>query len=399
MIEVDPRTLLDKALEVLSNPQIPAETLRKMPPEALKALDDNDHGRLAELANQAQERHRHTRAELRNLLEQVAENPEATDADRLAAVRAMASYVQWENRPQPRLADDITGDRPRPILTARDQDGPLLQAGIVATLAGAGGTGKSTLALQTALQLAAASEEGDHSNDGLWTCATPGPVLYATYEDAPAITRERISGQARRLSCSDGLKRVYILDLAGYPLYGPTEGAHTAARPEPLQGWAVLQDAAKKYKPRLIVIDPALAAFVGESNAAAPVREFVGALSRLATDHEAAVLLVAHSTKAARGNRHSAPDPFDPGQISGSAAWHDAARACLVLTRNDGNWTLAVSKANYGPAYIKADLMQDDGYYTFRANIADGLTWIAQGDHQAASTTQNGKAEGVSTSV
>ena len=106
-----------------------------------------------------------------------------------------------------------------------------------------------------------------------------------------------------------------------------------------------------KPAPRLIVIDPVLSAFVGNSNEAAPVREFLSALAVAADEHQCAVLLVAHSTKAARGKD---ADPFDPGKVGGSAAWTDGVRSALILdwddARGPGERRLAVAKSNYGPA-------------------------------------------------
>ena len=130
------------------------------------------------------------------------------------------------------------------------------------------------------------------------------------------------------------------------------------ARPGPLEGWRDLWSAADEIRPKLIVIDPALAAYVGDSNAAAPVREFIGALAHAANAIAAGVLLVAHSTKSARGGQHTRPDPYDPGQVGGSAAWTDGARAALSMTWQGGGddgpryRCLAISKANYGPAKI-----------------------------------------------
>ena len=290
------------------------------------------------------------------------------------ALEKVATLIQWERRPQARTAHEIDDDPPTSLLTAAGQNGPLLIAGSVAILSGAGGTGKSRLALQIALQFAAANEDGP-SPDQLWKTAA-GPVLVATYEDDPAITTERLRQQADRLECPGALGRVHVLDLAGWPLFGPGEAQSYNSRPSRLLGFDVLAEEAEKIGPGLIVIDPALSAFVGESNAAAPVREFVATLAQLASKHNSAVLLVAHSTKAARSKQNEETDPFDAGQVSGSAAWQDAARAGLVLTRDGDFWTLAISKSNYGPAFIKARIKQVG--HAFR--VADIPIWRSKDD-------------------
>lgn len=129
------------------------------------------------------------------------------------------------------------------------------------------------------------------------------------------------------------------------------------------------------------MLDPALHAFVGEANAAGPVREFVGALASLAHEHAAAVLVLAHSTKSSRSGRHE-DDPFDAGQISGSAAWHDAARAVLVLTRDKDDptrWRLAIAKSNHGPSFILTYLRETGDRLGFVSAVKDGPKWKAKG--------------------
>ncbi len=269
----------------------------------------------------------------------------------------LETLIEWERRPQARTAHEIDDAPPEPLLTAAGQDGPLLTSGIVCTMSGAGGTGKSRLALQIALQFAAANEADRPTPDQLWLTAA-GPSLVVTYEDAAATTAARLRQQADHLGCPGALARVHILDLSGWPLFGPLETTSYNTRPTRLPGFDVLAEEADAIKPRLIVIDPALCAYVGEANAAAPVREFVAALAQLASQHSAAILLVAHSTKEIRFG-DDPPDPFDPRQLSGSTAWYDAARACLVLIRDGDYWTLAISKSNYGPSFIQAQIKPD----------------------------------------
>ena len=306
-----------------------------------------------------------TYAAVREALAAAAANPEDSDAQHQAR-KQLERLIQWERRPRALKASEIDEQPPPALLTAAGQEGPLLVSGMVVTLSGAGGTGKSHLALQIALQFAAANEELS-SPDDLWMTAA-GPALICTYEDATGQTRKILLQQADRLGCPGALERIYVHNLAGLPLFGPPEGSSYNTRPVHLIGWDMLAEAAKEVKPRLVVIDPALSAYVGEANTAASVREFVVALAQLASQHNAAVLLVAHSTKQARADG----DPFDPGQVSGSAAWQDAARAGLVLTRNDHDrWTLAISKANYGPSFLLAELKKDGR--AFRA--VDSPAW------------------------
>lgn len=296
------------------------------------------------------------------------------------AVAQLKSLIRWECRPRPRAFADIDNAKPPALISATEQQGPLLSAGMVGILAGAGGTGKSKLATQLALSFARA-EDGQEAKsiDGLWQ-VVGGPVLFASYEDSPAYSHSRLLAQitAHEIEADHALKRIHNLDLsAGWPLYGPPEGGTYAQRPGPLPGFALLQEAVEEIKPRLVIIDPALYAFVGEANAAGPVREFVGALASLAHKLAAAVLVLAHSTKGTRSNRQD-DDPFDAGQISGSAAWHDAARAVLVLTREKDDpplWRLAIAKANHGPSFILTYLRETGDRLGFVSAMKDGPKW------------------------
>jgi len=233
--------------------------------------------------------------------------------------------------------------------------------GAVTGLGGGGGIAKSTLALSIGLGVAALDDgkPGDVSG-GLFQ-GVGGPVVVVGYEDAPGWTAMKIKTLAAMRNADKGLERVHLMHMHGWPIFGPMdEGGRRGfynQRPGRLDGWRALERACERVRPRLIIIDPAMAAYVGEPNAAAPVREFYGALETLAEQFEAGCLMLAHTTKAARV-RGNAQDPFDAGQTSGSGQWTDAARAALTLTwgENPGDRVLGVAKSNYGPDRILVDL-------------------------------------------
>ena len=273
-----------------------------------------------------------------------------------------------------RPISDITGNLPRPLLSVSGRNGAILTEGSVALLAGAGGVGKSALMVALALGVARLSDGVRGAVvDGIFD-GVGGPVILATYEDVPEVTAWRVRnlvaemmGQETEEVRQQVLGRIYVLDLLGRPLFGPMSvpgrSASYNAPPGPLLGWSDLWLAAAMIGPGLIIIDPALSAFSGESNAAAPVREFLGALSLRAKTLGTGVLLTAHSNKAARGG---VQDPYDPGQVGGSAAWVDGARGVLAMTRaqsedDDGDaqsseLQLAVAKSNYGPSLVTVGL-------------------------------------------
>ena len=237
--------------------------------------------------------------------------------------------------------------------------GAVLAEGAVCLLSGAGGAAKSTLATTLALDVAYGGDLADGADgmgkgfSGLFD-VRPGPVMVASYEDPAGVSGWRLRELARARGATDAaLGRIHVAHTAGLPLYGPTDNGLYNARPEPMRGWAHLWAAADIIRPALVVIDPALDAYTGDPNNLAAVREFVSALGAEAAARSCGVLLVAHSRKAARGKDS---DPFDPGQVGGVGAWADAARGVLTLTGQGDNRTLAIAKANWGRAFVLAQL-------------------------------------------
>lgn len=308
-------------------------------------------------------------ATLRAVLQDAADAPD--DGHALAVFEAAAAPA-----PAPRAvpASKVAGNRPERLLHAAGKQGALLSVGGVLLLAGEGGVAKSPLALAIAAGMAA-RPDGDYGDlhGGLFA-GTGAPVLVASYEDWPSVSADRLRRLADAWWPTDpvggaALDRVHLLDLSGAPLFGPVAPADDRAalynaRPGPLDGWRVLWAEARRIGARLVVIDPALAAYVGNANEAAPVRELIGAMiGEAAPDPDAdwrgcGVLMVAHSRKEARGKGKA--DPFDPGMVAGSTHWTDAARGVLTLTFDPdgapGARVLAISKANYGPSRILASV-------------------------------------------
>ena len=263
--------------------------------------------------------------------------------------------------PRARSVSEIDDPRPPAILSATDRDGVVLAEGEICLLAGEGGVGKSTLAGEIALAVALDAEDAG----GLLAVHGGGPVLWLTFEEAPGELAARF--KARNVHATS-LDRVCVLDMrGGWPLFGPGDGrdGHSAsynARPGRLAGWDAMVTAAVHMEPRLIVVDPVLSAYVGEPNAAAPVREFLGALTALAREHSAGILALAHSSKDARGGGRNdrQPDPLNPGQVAGSTAWYDGVRGVLTFgyvpnPAGGSNRRLTVTKANMGPARIQCE--------------------------------------------
>ena len=228
----------------------------------------------------------------------------------------------------------IDDPRPVPILSALKKDGAVLTAGEICVLSGAGGIGKSALAGEIAMAVAG----GSTTVPGLFNIGTSyqcKSVLWLTYEEARGELTARLKARCTEKDgeqLRDGLKKIHVLDMraaGGWPLFGPPI-ERSYSPPDRLQGWAPMETEADKLGDDLglIVIDPVLAAYVGEQNDTTAVRAFLGALATLARKYEAGVLALAHSRKAARGRD---ADSYDPGQVSGSSAWHDGVRGVLTF--------------------------------------------------------------------
>ena len=238
----------------------------------------------------------------------------------------------------------MAGDLPRPVLwmDSRRGGGTVLRAGDVAALGGAGGVGKSFATLALAV---AAAEPGDGPGDAVGLHVRRGPAVLIGYEDDPAT----VAWRAGLIAARSG------------PIPDPAPDAlHLVPDPEPLMtadpnrpgaaaeapGWRTLWRGVRKLAPSLVIVDPASAALAdANQNDGATVRRFIRALAREAERGGWGVLLVAHSTKAARYGG----DP-GPGAIAGSGQWWDACRGVLHM-RGDGPGRAAVEclKANHGP--------------------------------------------------
>ena len=354
-----------------------------------------------------------------------------------AAVAAGPVRNLWESIPEaPRRAREaagIVGSYPDPILgvagkvpgSDREWSGAVISVGTVAVLSGEGSVAKSGLTCDLAVGIASVPDGYKDKDDrdlhdlpgGLFK-AQGGAVLMATYEDPASVTAFKLDGAAKlRRVDPQTLSRVHVLDMEGRPLFGPAEpkprrddrgeiieagraGLYNA-RPEPLAGWFDLWREVARIKPVLVIVDPALAAYVGDASGAAPVREFITALLLKAREHRCGVLVVAHSTKAARGQD---TDPLDPGAVSGSAAWFDAARGVMVMQfakdspPDVGIRTLSLPKVNYGHGRIGCSMAPErlHGGAIVGFSLAgkwDHLTATTRGEKEAKAKAEPGRVE------
>ena len=286
----------------------------------------------------------------------------ATGAGRIEAARSLLEHApdsagEPARKPvEARAVPDVTEPRSPALLRLYKQPGSLLSIGTVGVLSGEGGLGKSALASSVALALAHQGGKHDTLKGGIFEAPTGGgPVLLVQWEDEPAVTRDSIEAAAKLLKVEGAESRVYLMGM-DEPIFGIPEGASLNTAPARLPAWSDVWAAVEKVKARLVVIDPAMAAFAANPNDVGAVRAFVTrALGEAAREHGCAVLVVAHSTKKGREKG----GPFDPGQIAGSGAWFDGVRSVLFLGRDEEDpelVKLAVVKANHGPARLRIGL-------------------------------------------
>ena len=279
-------------------------------------------------------RERHARA--RSTIEAALRGPQS-DADCRIAIEnlgpdlAEAFRAGVEAGPLPRETWANEDPAPREWIVPG-----LVPAGRLCALYGAGGTGKSLLALQ----LANAVMHGGpvlpirgpnrkvlrDAHAALRDVPSTGSVLWLTWEDevAEILRRWRALHEAGAITVPwPDPERLHVVDMraVGGPLWGPTADHHVAT----VATWT---DAGKRFVKqlaghRLAIVDPLAAAYASSDLDRALVRRFTSAIDHAAQHSRCAVLLVAHpSLSGTREGGHA---------HSGSTDWQASVRAHLVL--------------------------------------------------------------------
>ena len=201
--------------------------------------------------------------------------------------------------------------------------------------------------------------------DGLGLSVNRGPVVVASYEDSPPRMRDRAIELLEAPDVSAIPQPLYVFDMSSRPLFGPTLAVpFYDAVPGRLASWSPFwRRVASRIRegrqlcpgPGLVVIDPAQEAFVGDETRPTAVRHFLDSACAVCRTLGTGLVVIAHPSKlgltriGARGAE----------AISGTAAWHDAARGVLSLRREADLWRLRAEKANYGPSKVDVYLTRD----------------------------------------
>lgn len=205
-------------------------------------------------------------------------------------------------------------------------------------LAGAPGTGKTTLSIA----LAASMTKGGAWPDG--TRAPVGDVLIFSAEDDVKDTL-----LPRFLGASADMKRVWFIHQVAL-----TEGGRAF---DPASDLALLEERLSEMEaPALVIVDPIVNAVAGDSHKTAETRRDLAPLVQLAERFDVAVLGISHFSKNTAGR-----DPTE--RVNGSLAFAALARVVMVACRGkseesgvDPDRILIRAKSNIGP---------DDGGFAY----------------------------------
>ena len=250
------------------------------------------------------------------------------------------------------MRDFVGRKLPEPVLwgDSRRGGGTVIRVGDVAALGGAGGVGKSFVSLS----LAVATASGYTHACGLHVRG--GGAVILSYEDDPETMAWRTGLIATRGGETGEIPENLHIVPDPNPLM--TADHDRPGKVHEADNWRKLWDGIAGRNPSLVIVDPASAALAGvNQNDGATVRRFIRALAHEGASGGFGVLIVAHSTKAAR---FGAIDP-GPGVLAGSGQWWDACRSVLWM-RGDGpnRAVIECRKANHGPSGWAVTLEADN---------------------------------------
>lgn len=213
-----------------------------------------------------------------------------------------------------------------------------LAAGKLHILAGAPGTGKTTLALALAAALTTCGRWPDGSR-----VKDAGAVLVWSGEDDPTDTLA-----PRLLACGADMSLIHFV--------GSVRDGEQHRPFDPASDMRELAEAARRVgNVRLLVCDPVVSAVTGDSHKNTEVRRALQPLVDLGHEINAAILGISHFSKGSQGR-----DPTE--RVAGSLAFGALARVVLAAAKvqdddegKAGRRILARTKSNIGP--------DDGGYY------------------------------------
>ncbi|MHA3886026.1 AAA family ATPase [Stutzerimonas degradans] len=222
-----------------------------------------------------------------------------------------------------------------------------LALGKLTILAGAGGTGKTTLTIGLAATLTSAGRWPDGE-----FCRERRSVVIWSSEDDPADTIV-----PRLIAAGADLTRVFILQ-------GRINGLGELEPFDPARDMDLLAaELARIADVGLVMLDPIVSAVAGDMHRANDVRRALQGLVDLAEQHGCAVLGITHFSKGSAGN-----NPAE--RVLGSQAFGALARTVLVAAKQENSEQRVLARA-------KSNIADDSGgcsYTIEECTVGDGIT-------------------------
>jgi RecA-family ATPase len=226
-----------------------------------------------------------------------------------------------------------------------------VRASDVSILSGNGGSGKTEIAVQLLISVAA------DLGDWLGCAVETGPVLFLSCEEPEDDIRDRVERICEHRALDPhAIQNLHLI----FPELDATwlataDGGRIVATDllREVELWI------KEYRPRLVVIDSVAAVFDGEANTRRQVRAFVAMLRKIARLYDVAILLLDHPS--VRGMA-------DGSGTANSVDWRNSVRTMLHLSdpaKDDQDArTLEVKKNNRGRSGEKVALRWTGSTFT-----------------------------------
>jgi putative DNA primase/helicase len=221
-----------------------------------------------------------------------------------------------------------------------------LVAGKLNLLAGAPGTGKTTLALALAAIVTTGGVWPDSSR-----CERAGHVLMWSSEDDPADTLV-----PRLYAMGADLQRVHFVR-------GVADSDGRILPFDPARDMSLLSERITGLGgARLLIVDPLLSAVSGDAHRANDVRRNLQPVVDLAAAHECAVLGISHFSKGSKG-----ATPAE--RVIGSQAFVALARMVLLAAKDENSDRRIFMRG-------KSNIAPDDGGYSYSIEQVDAQPGI-----------------------
>ncbi|GAB3380319.1 AAA family ATPase [Azotobacter armeniacus] len=295
----------------------------------------------------------------------VANGQELSGDDIARMVLAQERIEQIERQlAEPQKSENRTLPKWRAVLTPASTIKPIairwlwpawIAKGKLTVLAGAGGAGKTTLAIG----LAATLTSGGRWPDGS-ICTECGNVLIWTSEDDPADTLV-----PRLMAAGADLSRVHIIE-------GRINHEGEREPFDPATDFDLLREAVEAIGGvSLLILDPVVNLVKGDMHKANDVRRSLQVVVDFAEQHECAVLGISHFSKGSGGS-----SPAD--RVIGSQAFGALARTVLVAAKQEDSEVRVLARA-------KSNISNDNGgcsYSIEECTVGDGIetTRVLWGD-------------------